>query len=177
MDHAVLVREGEPVGDLRGKVDGEVERHALLHALAQVDAVEQLHRHVQHLAFAADVVNCDDVGMVQPGGGLGLLLEAGLVLSALLLVGREEDGLHRDDAVEQRVLCLVHDAHGPAPPLFQDPLAAKLREVAVHFLPDSRRQTSSTKLSPSLLCRRVENACVTFISSAGLRFICSRSGA
>ena len=64
---AVLVRVGEALGDLRR--DRHRLRHgdalALAHQRAQLDALDVLHRHEDHLARLADVVHGDDVGMVE----------------------------------------------------------------------------------------------------------------
>ena len=102
---------------------------ALLHALAQVGALEQLHREVRDAVVLAEVVGGDDVRMVELARGLGLEQEALLVLRAPVGVLVQDDGLQRDHAVEVRILGLVDDAHRAAAELAEDLVAADLLRV------------------------------------------------
>ena len=81
--------------------------------LAQRLAVDELHRDEGRLAFAADLVDRDDVGMVQRRGGPRLLLEP----REAFAVGRERLGkdLQRDFAAEPRVPRPVDLSHSPGP--------------------------------------------------------------
>src|SRR5262249_31992611 len=65
-----------------------------------------------------DVVNCDDVGVVEGGGGLGLLDKAPLALGVGDPFGRQN--FDRHETIEVRVARLVDDAHAALPELFED---------------------------------------------------------
>jgi len=121
------MREREPLGHLAADLDRLDRRdRALLDALAQVGALEKLHRQVRHAVDFAEVVGGDDVRMGQLARRLGLEEEALVVLGAALGVLFQRDGLQRDDAVEVRVLGLVHHAHRAAPQLTDYLVAADL---------------------------------------------------
>ena len=122
----MLVRVGEPLGDLGGNCHRAVRRQRLSHCqqCAQFHALDQLHRHERHLAALADVVDGDDVGMIQARGGARFLVEAFLVVLAPLAAGAHVDRLDRERAFEQRVARLVDDAHCAAPEHRLDQIAA-----------------------------------------------------
>ena len=81
MHDAAVVRVGQPLGHLAADLDRLDRRNrALLHALAQVGALEQLHREVGHAVGLAEVEGGDDVRVVELARGLGLDEEALLVL-------------------------------------------------------------------------------------------------
>ena len=103
MHDAALVRVGQALGHLAGDLDRLDRRdRALLHALAQVGALEQLHREVGHAVDLAEIVGGDDVRVVELARRLRLEQEALLVVGAPLGVLVQADGLQRDDAVEVR---------------------------------------------------------------------------
>jgi len=68
---------GEPVGDLRGDIDGFAQRHgAAIDEIAEGFAVDQFGDDVGDAILAADIVDGDDVGMGERAGGAGFLFEA-----------------------------------------------------------------------------------------------------
>ena len=71
----------------------------------------------------ADVVDLDDVGVLEPGDGLGLGEEAGGGLGAGVRAG--QDHLQGDGAVEPDLAGLVDDAHAAAAQLAQDLVAGE----------------------------------------------------
>ena len=96
-------------------IDHLVDRQQLfvIEDVAQLPALQEFHRDIGDVAATADVVDGDDIGMTQTTGSLGLLVESRLVLLALFLRKTQGDGLDRNDAVYQRVGCLVNDPHRP----------------------------------------------------------------
>ena len=98
--------------------------------LAQVDPLEQLHRHVKQPPLLPEVVHGHYVGVVEQGRGLGLALEA----LERLVVGAEPGGerLERDEAVQDRVVGLVDLAHRAAAELADDRVLAN--PLAIHAL-------------------------------------------
>ena len=118
------MRSGQAVSDLDGVAQGltQLESATADQAFQGVAAHELHHDHVT-IAFACDVVDGDDVGVLECGGGAGLLLES----AAALRVGqavRWED-LQGDVAVQTRVMGPVHDAHAALADLFEDPEPAE----------------------------------------------------
>ena len=77
MDHALRVREGERVGDAANDQRGLRRRRApaFLAQLAQVAALQQLHRDVGAVVADAGVEHGDDVRMAQAAGGARLVEE------------------------------------------------------------------------------------------------------
>jgi len=57
------------------------QRAALADHRAQLDALDELHRHVGDVAGLADIVDGDDIGVVQAARGARLLIEAGFVIA------------------------------------------------------------------------------------------------
>ena len=119
MDDAGCVRAGQGVGD----GDRILQNLGRLQAAARDDMVEraagdELHHDEVGAILAADVVNGDDVGMIQGGGGLGFLDEAQLAVGVGDLVGRQN--LDRDKAVQLRIAGLVDDAHTALAQLLDD---------------------------------------------------------
>ena len=77
VDDALVVRGGEPVGNLTRVVDGFAWRQrAVLQAGAERFALEQFRDDVGRAVMGADVVNGQDVRVVELPGGARLLLEA-----------------------------------------------------------------------------------------------------
>ena len=111
--HALGVRRRQRLGDLGAEL-GDLARRdpALLHEhLAQAPAVDELHHHEGGAGVLAPVVDRDDVRVVQPGCGAGLVLEA---LAGD--VGRDRRHLHRDRAIEQEVTAGEHLTHAADAP-------------------------------------------------------------
>lgn len=76
MDDALLVRGGEPRGQLAGELEGAPHRQGpALQRRSQRLAFEQLGDHVGRRALGMHVVDGDDVRMVQRRGGAGFLRE------------------------------------------------------------------------------------------------------
>ena len=96
--------------------------------LAQVDALEQLHGHVEQALLLPEVVHRHDVGVVQQGRRLGLALEALQRLVVGAEAGRER--LEGDEAVQYGVVGLVHLAHRAAAELADDRVLAN--PLAIH---------------------------------------------
>ena len=103
MHDALLVRGGEGFGDLRPELHDLVERQrALLQAIGEDLAFEQLHHQEVRVALVPDIEERADVGVVEGGDRLGLALEA---LAALLVLGEGGgEDLDGDAAVEAGVL-------------------------------------------------------------------------
>jgi hypothetical protein len=80
----------------------------------------------------AHLVDGDDVGMVQPGGGASLLLEAPDEQMVLRHVGVQH--LERDDAVEGGVVGLVHHGEAAAPDLVEDLVLADAPGLCYRFV-------------------------------------------
>src|SRR5262249_11395251 len=77
--------------------------------LAQRPPLDVFHREIRRLVYRAHVVDRDDVGMVQRGGGARLLLEP---LSPRSVRGnRGGKDLHRDLPAKPRVPRLPHFSH------------------------------------------------------------------
>jgi hypothetical protein len=111
-----------------------VHRPTFRHDLVQSAPPQVLQRDVEDalLDVAADVVNDHDAGVREAGRDARLGQEALLVFLALLLGRgqRDLDGLDRDVPAERGVFRFVHDAHGAAPELLADLVAADARGCA-----------------------------------------------
>jgi hypothetical protein len=122
------VREGEPLAqllhdrELLAEVGG-----ARADQVAQVPALEQLHRHVGEPVLLAEVVDGDDVRVVEPRRRLRLVPEA---LPEVGVGGeRGRDRLDRHVPVEQRVVGPVHLAHRTLADLLDDTVLADTVEI------------------------------------------------
>ena len=77
VDDALVVRGGEPLGDLPRVVDRLARRQrAAVQTAAQRLALEQLGDDVRRAGVPADVVDGQDVRVIELPGGARLLLEA-----------------------------------------------------------------------------------------------------
>ena len=90
-----------------GLLDGQ--RAALLDEAVERPALDVLHDDEVELVGLADVVDADDVGMVQGGGGAALAVEPLQGADVLDLVRRED--LQRDLPLQTRMLREVDRAH------------------------------------------------------------------
>ncbi len=131
VDDALRVGVVERGQDAVHDVELLVERlqQVAVDRVAEVRALEELHRHVEEpVLLLAEVVHGDDVRVVEEGGRLGLALEA---LEGLV-AGRRAHGerLQGDEAVEDGVLGLVDLAHRAVAELTDDPVLADA--LAVH---------------------------------------------
>jgi hypothetical protein len=119
VDDALLVRRGQPARDLEGDLDGLAGRQrAVLQALAQRLALQQLHRRVHRALLAAEIVDREDVGVRERSDGLRLPLEAPERVRVLGEIPRED--LDRDLPVEPRVPRAEDDAHPALAELGED---------------------------------------------------------
>ncbi len=131
----------------------------LRHA-GQIGAFEQFHRHVDHLAFVADVVDGHDARMRESSRRPGFLGEAGLVLLAIGIVRRNDDGLDGERPVEHRVFGFVDDAHRPPAEFAEDPVASyRLQFLRCHdvgmvaqdlTISESHRRRKKPRSSPGV---------------------------
>jgi hypothetical protein len=85
-------------------------------------------------------VDLHDVGVLEPGDGLGLRQEAGAELGAVVLAG--QDDLQGAEAVEPDLAGQIDDAHPAAAQLGQDLAARDIREVV------RRRTRGATRARP-----------------------------
>ena len=106
MDHALRVRERERVGDAADDQRRLRRRRApaFLAQLAQVAALEQLHRDVGALVADAGVEDGDDVRMAEAAGRARLVQEQRVERLALLLGDLDVERLDRDQARQQRIV-------------------------------------------------------------------------
>ncbi len=112
----------------RQQVCGQPEVAAeALQLLGQAAAFDELHAEVVQSLVLADLVDWDNVGMVEMGGGLGLALEALHVLVGGQLSG--EDHLKGHGSVEADLAGLVDDAHAAAGNLFLQLIVAKVTRL------------------------------------------------
>ena len=114
VDEAVAVGGVERPADLRDDVRGPLGPQAPLGAdeRAQVGPVDVAHDDEQHAVVLARVVDGEDVGVLDRGGGLGLGDEAP---AEVLVVGEDRvDDLQRDRALQPELRRAVDDAHAAA---------------------------------------------------------------
>ena len=76
VDDPLLVRRGEAVRDLDGVVDGLLRRQGRAELLAERFALQKLRDDERAALVRADVVDDEDVGVIELGGGASFLLEA-----------------------------------------------------------------------------------------------------
>lgn len=98
----------------------------LRYDLRQRGALDKLHRVVVHAPLAADGIDRDDAGVMQSGGGAGLVLEA-FELAAVEHAGQRQH-FEGDAATERKLLGFVDDSHAAATDLAHD---AKVAEQAL----------------------------------------------
>ena len=119
MDDPLRVRRVQRIAHLNPEVQKcfGLERSGSDKLLERL-ALQQLHRHERLALELTNVVNRADVGVVERGSRLGFAAEA---LQSLLIVrqslGQELEG---DEAIEARVLRLIHYPHAAATELFED---------------------------------------------------------
>jgi hypothetical protein len=123
---------------------GQRDRRFAVDQVAQVVALEQLHRHVELAVGVAQVVDGDDVGVVQAADGFGLALEA---LMQLVLVGQHRrEHLEGHHTAQALVPGAVNHTHGALAQLVEDLVPAE----AGHATPRNGR--SPPRRCP---CRRL----------------------
>jgi hypothetical protein len=105
--------------------------------LTQVHAVHVLHQQIEKAVRLAEIMDCDDVRMVQPGERLRLAGEP-LRESRLLAPLRREE-LQGDKAPQGFLPRLVHDPHTAAAEALEN---LQLRKVRCDLLGRERRRTA-----------------------------------
>src|SRR5438094_306789 len=117
--HTALVRVSQGAGRFpENALDlGDGQRLLLLEQILERGTRDVFHHEVVEPTLTLDAIDGDDVGVVELGGGLGLLLEAAHHLIVLGDIGREH--LDRDLPLEREI---VRQEHGAHPALAQQPL-------------------------------------------------------
>ena len=134
MDHPTPVGMRERLGRLKAPASHVVELERLTRSLrfaenvSQAAAVDQLHGVVMHAALAADGEDRHDVGVVQPGDGLGLAMEP--MHRLLIGHGAKPENLQGHATAQRGLLGLVDDAHAAAAELADDPELAQGRRIS-----------------------------------------------
>ncbi len=126
----VAVHEPDAVGGVEGGGDLFHDRYRALRRQRTVCeqfgdgmAVDQPHGHIQAVVDLAEIMDGDDVGLIQPGGHLGLPTEPRLIL---LIVGEiRGQQLQRDHPVHGSVVRLPHFAHAAAAQQLDQPVPAE----------------------------------------------------
>ena len=107
MQHAAAVGGGEPAREAEPDLDEPRRRHRLWQ-LGERAAVDELGDEIGAAPHLADAMDGDDVGVREPRDGARLDEE----LLAQRRIGRRAgDELHRDLAIEQRVVRQKHLTH------------------------------------------------------------------
>ena len=130
MDHALGVGEGEGVGDAAHDQGGLRRRRppAFLAQLAQVAALQQLHRDVGAVVADAGIEHGDDVWMAEPAGGARFVDEEGVECLALALLDLDVEGLDRDQPGQQRIVGGEHGAEAAGAELVLEGIAADVAD-------------------------------------------------
>ena len=130
MDHAAAVRIGQRVGHALGDAGGlrRLGPPAVAQQVAQVAALQPLHRNVDTLLRQPGVVDGDDVRVVQPRSGSGLGQQLRFERVALRGGDIEMQGLHRDRPRQQRVECGMHGAQAAGTELVLQGVAADMAD-------------------------------------------------
>ena len=128
MQSATLMGEVDRLGD-----DLDVARRALrrqrpvLHEGSEVAARHVVHREVMLAAMLADLVDGDDVGVLQVGGGFGLAQKSFDLVRAGQ--GAGADHFQGHVPVQTRLPGLPDDAHAAPGDLFEKLVVAKILET------------------------------------------------
>ena len=109
VDDPLLVRRGKAVSDLDGVVDGLLRRQGSAELFAERFALQKLRDDEGASLVRPDVVDDEDVGVIELGGGAGFLLEAREAFGIRGEAG--VDDLDRDVTAEPRVPRPVNLAH------------------------------------------------------------------
>ena len=131
MDDAALVRRGQPARELRAEVERAARRDGpFANPRAQRLAFQQLGDDVALLAFDADVVDGQNVGMVEHPRRPRLLLEPSQRLGVVDQRARQH--LDRHVALQPRVLRTVDLAHPARPDRRNDFVMTELGACREH---------------------------------------------
>ncbi len=113
----LVVRIGQALADLQHQLETLLERSlAKVEDLFERAALDQLHREEVNPLLLSDLQNRDDVGVTQPGQGLGFALESRHLGPVRL---RRVQHLERHDSVQSLLTRSVDDAHSAAADLLQ----------------------------------------------------------
>lgn len=123
MEHATAVRRGQPAGQVDRDLEDPGPRHRP-RELVEALAAHELGDEVALLAQLADAEDGHHVRVVQPRGGARLDQDA-LPRQRAAAVAEEE--LHRDRAVEQRVVGEHDLTHATPTERSEDPVLVELR--------------------------------------------------
>jgi hypothetical protein len=119
---ALAVRLGEAVEDLPREEDRAIRLHRLAHVEAEMAARHVLHRDVRRAVVFAHVVHVRDRRVVHARREPRLAQEARARVGPEL--GRRQQELERDDAIEVIVPRAEHGAHAALPEQVEDQVAA-----------------------------------------------------
>ena len=124
-DLRLIPRMLQPVGDENADGQRLLRVHAPLAGQPRLErfAFDKLRCEVMDAVVFARRVNLDDVRVIQPRGGFGLVLETRDEVRVLRHPWG--DDLQRDNAVEHRLAGLEHGAHAAGPKLLQDRVTAE----------------------------------------------------
>src|SRR5262249_52463469 len=124
MDDARRVRRRQRADDLRRYIESLTDHQfGPRHSPAQRGALNELGGDEMPAAGFTDLKNRDDVGMVERGGGLSLLLETAQPFGVLSVAFRKK--LDGDFAIEPGVLREVDFTHSPGTDRGDDLVAIK----------------------------------------------------
>ena len=126
MDDARAVGGGEGIGDLGAVVDdlGDAEA-AAGDDIGESAAGDHFHDHDFGAIVGEDVVDGDDVGVIEGGGGLGFLHEAAAAVGIAGVIGAED--FEGDDAIELEVFGFIDLAYAAGANFLQDLILASNR--------------------------------------------------
>ena len=114
MNDAALVGAVEGAARLHGvdELERDGQRSTVRDDLLEALTFNEFHGDVGDVVLFAHIVDGDDVGVLQPAGGLGLAVKA---LEQTGIGGHASgDGLDGDEAVDDRIASAVDHAHGAA---------------------------------------------------------------
>ena len=142
MDHALRMGKGQRVGDPAHDQRRLRRRGAPAFAaqLAQVAALQQLHRDVGAVVADAGVEHGDDVRVAQPAGGARLVDEERVEGLALFLVDLDVERLDGDQPRQQRVVRREHRAEAAAAELVLERIAADVADRRHRLIGRRRHQ-------------------------------------
>ena len=141
MDDAFRVRGSQAVRDLDGGPQQRLDRQRPgRQEVAQRAPFDQLHREVRDAVRLADIVDGDDVGVGQSGGGARFLLEAAARFGVDEVGGQD---LERHVAAQPRVARAVHLAHAADADRIDDFVRSETRACA-----EWHRRRNCTSRSP-----------------------------
>ena len=143
----IAVQDAALVGEMDGPGDGYQlsNRSALHHQVGgtlpnrgETTRVGELHRKIGQPAVFADLVDGQDIGVIEIGGGFGFRAESLHVRGRGQLAG--QDHFHCDDPVERYLPSAIDDAHAAPGNLFEQFVIPKLARRADRRDRFARRQ-------------------------------------